>query len=611
MADNLNKQFESNAAAWLQTRMQEAVAAQQRGEFALAEQCYREVLRYAPTHADATHFLGLLAHQTGHDDVALPLLERAIQLGPQSYLYRHNLACVFQALGRHAEAEQCSLKTLARKPDYSDALFVLAKSQAAQNHDRDALTSYQRALALDPGHFDAMLGLSEVLLRRVRRAEALTSLRRARALAAGDVAKLLRAAAALQSAEAYVEARGCFEEVLAISPDCGRAYVGLGVTLANLGDMRGAEAHYREALRLKPDNAGAYYNLASQIRLKPEDPLWSPLLSLVESAPSRSTDEQILLQFAAGKVWEDAHEYDRAFPHFLEGNRLKRSATNYDESRQAAFYHEAIRWFDPEFLAAHAQAGVDADSPIFVVGMSRSGTTLIEQILASHPSVHGAGEMRLLQQSVHVELKSSASDDELPQRIAQLDDAALQSVGARYLAGTRDLAPAAARIVDKLQGNMVLLGLIHVVFPRARIIHCRRDPLDTCVSCFTRHFTTGHDFSYDLGELGRFYRLYEELMQHWSRVLPATRILEVRYENVVNDFEAQARRLIEFCGLEWNDACLHFYETRRPVRTASLTQVRQPIYASSVGRWKRYEKYLAPLQAALEGARPKQAAEAE
>lgn len=604
MADSLNKQFEANAAAWLQTRMQEAVAAQQRGEFALAEQRYREVLQQAPTHTDAIHFLGLLAHQTGHDDDALPLLERAIQLGPQSYLYRHNLACVYQALGRHAEAERCSLETLARKPDYPDALFVLARAQAAQNHDQDALASYQRVLAMDPGHFDATLGLSEVLLRRVRRAEALTSLRRARALAAGNVARLLRAAAAFQSDEAYAEARGCFEEVLAISPDCGKAHVGMGVILANLGDMPGAEAHYREALRLKPDDVGAYYNLASQIHLKPADSLWSPLMSLVESAPSRPADEQILLHFAAGKVWDDAHEYDRAFPYFLEGNRLQRADTNYDESRQMTFYHQAIRWFDAKFLAAHSQAGVDTESPVFIVGMSRSGTTLIEQILASHPSVHGAGEMQLLRQSIHVELGSSASDDELPQRVAQLDNAALRSIGTRYLEGTRELAPAAARIVDKLHGNMVLLGLIHVVFPQAHIIHCRRDPLDTCVSCFTRHFTTGHDFSYELGELGRFYHLYEELMQHWNHVLPAMRILEMHYEEVVNDFETQARRLIEFCGLEWNAACLHFYENRRPVRTASLTQVRQPIYASSVGRWKRYEKYLGPLRAALANAPP-------
>lgn len=601
MADNLHTAPPGPVAARLQSLMQEAVAAQQRGDFALAERQLREVLRQAPAHADATHFLGLLAHQTGHDDVALPLLERSVGLGPRSYLYRHNLACVYQALGRQADAERLSLETLARKPDYADAWFVLARAQAAQNRDREALASYQRAVSLDPAHFDATLGMGEVLLRMVRRAEALASLRKAHALAfaARDIERLLHAAAAFQAAEAYADARTCFDEVLGIAPDCNRAHVGLGVTLADLGDLPGAEAQYREALRLKPDDVSAFYNLVSQTRLLREDPLWPALMALAEHVESQSSDDRILLEFALGKIWEDAHDYERAFPHFLEGNRLQRAHMNYDESRQTAFYLEAMRCFDAGFLAAHADAGSTSAAPIFIVGMSRSGTTLVEQILASHPAVHGAGEVQLLRQSVRVELGALAGDEELPRRVVRLDDAALRSIGQRYLAGTRELAPTATRIVDKLQGNMVLLGLIQVLFPGAHIIHCRRDPMDTCVSCFTRHFTTGHDFSYDLGELGRFYRLYEELMRHWDRVLPPGRILEVRYEEMVGDFATQARRLIAHCGLEWDDACLQFYATRRPVRTASLTQVRQPIYTSSVGRWKHYAAQLRPLQEAL------------
>lgn len=605
MTDNPNLQRASAVlAARLQSLMQEAVAAQQRGDFAVAELRLREVLRQAPAHADATHFLGLLAHQTGNDDAALRLLERAVELGPRSYLYRHNLACVYQALGRHADAERCSRETLARRPDYADAYFVLARSQAAQNRDLEALASYERAVALEPDYFDAKLELGEVLLKMVRRREALASLRAARALAAGDEAKLLRAAAVFQSAEAYADARSCFEEVLTISPDCGRAHVGLGVILADLGDLRGAEAHYREALRLKPGDVSAYYNLVSQIHLQREDPLWPSLMELAGNAASQTAGDQILLQFAIAKVLDDAHEYERAFPYFLEGNRLQRTANNYDESRQVKFYHEAMRRFDAGFLTGHAHAGVADEAPIFIVGMSRSGTTLVEQILASHPQVYGAGEKQLLRQSLCVELGASARDDELPQLAAQLDDAALHNAAERYLAGMRELAPQAIRIVDKLHGNMVLVGLIHVIFPKAHIIHCRRDPLDTCVSCFTRHFTTGHDFTYDLAELGHFYRLYEELMQHWNRVLPAGRMLELRYEDVVSDLEGQARRLLAFCGLKWDDACLQFYENRRPVRTASLTQVRQPIYTSSVGRWRHYEKFLEPLKSALAGPAP-------
>lgn len=583
--------------------MQRAVAAQRRREFALAKECYCEVLRRNPAHADATHFLGLLAHQTGHDDEALTLLQRAIELGPRSYSYRYNLACVYQALGRHADAERCSRETLALRPDHAKALFVLARSQAAQGRDTEALASYEQLLHLDPDYFDALLESGEVLLRLARRTEGLARLRKAHASATGDQDRLLRAGAAFRSAEAYADARTCFEEVLALSWKNSAAHVGLGVVCANLGDLHQAEAHYREALRLKPDNVSAYYNLVSQVYLQRDEPLWPGLMQLGENAAAQTADNRVLLEFALGKVWEDACEYTRAFPHFLAGNRLQRARLNYSESRQAGSYHAVMRSFDAGFFAAHADGGIPDASPIFIVGMSRSGTTLVEQILASHPAVYGGGEMQLLRQSVLVELGSSLSDDDLPQRLAGLDDA-LRNIAHRYLTACRELAPQAARIVDKSHGNAMLVGLIHVLFPKAHIIHCRRDPLDTCLSCFTRRFAAGHDFSYDLRELGRFYRLHEELMQHWTRMLPAGRMIELSYEDLVADPENQARRLIAFCGLEWDDACLHFYATSRPVRTASLGQVRRPIYRSSVGRWKLYAEFLAPLQAALSGAEP-------
>ncbi|MGH8337916.1 MAG: sulfotransferase family protein, partial [Gammaproteobacteria bacterium] len=253
------------------------------------------------------------------------------------------------------------------------------------------------------------------------------------------------------------------------------------------------------------------------------------------------------------------------------------------------------------FMTHHMDAGVNDTRPVFIVGMSRSGTTLVEQILASHPKVYGAGEIQALRRCARAEFGTGEDDDTLPMRLAALESGRFARIGARYSACLDALSPDSARVTDKLPGNMALVGLIHLAFPRATIIHCVRDPRDTCVSCFSKLFTTGHYFSYELGELGRFYRLYEELMHHWREVLPPGRMLEVRYEDVVTDIEGQARKLLAFCGLPWDDTCLRFYEALRPVRTASLTQVRQPIYASSVGRWKRYEKYLDPLKQALAG----------
>lgn len=581
--------------------MQGAISAHQRGEFAVAEDHYRKVLQYSPYHADATHFLGLLAHQTGHNDAALELLQRAIELGPGSHLYRHNLAGVLQALNRPAEAERCYREALTLKPDYRQALIGLAKSQQAQNRFADALAAYDRALALAPQDLDALLGRAEVLIECVQRTAALDCCRRARTLAASDAAQLQRVGLAFHDFDAHREARACFEAALVLQPDLAEAHNSLGITLGDLGDLPHAEAEYREALRLKPDHVGAYYNLTSLIRLMPEDALWAPLMSMAETLGQRATDEQILLHFALGKVWEDNRDYDQAFEHFLYGNRLKHGYSRYDEARQVEFYRNYIRIFSTSFLANHSGAGTRDETPIFIVGMSRSGTTLVEQILASHPQVHGGGEMQLLRRCACLELGPLADEAEIPQRLAQLEGSAFTRIGERYAAALKELAPGAVRVTDKLPGNMVLVGLMHLAFPRAHIIHCVREPLDTCVSCFTKHFTTGHDFSYDLGELGRFYRLYTELMRHWHAVLPPGRMLEVRYEDVVKDLEGQARRLLTFCGLDWDDACLRFHEHRRVVRTASLAQVRQPIYASSVGRWRHYEKYLDQLKQALAG----------
>lgn len=585
----------------LQVLMQEAVVAHQRGDFPAAEARYRRVLGKDPAHADATHFLGLLAHQTGHDGVALELLERAIELGPGSHLYRHNLAGVLQALGRNAEAEHRYREALNLKPDYAEAVIGLAKTCEAQGRSAEALALYDRALTLAPRNLDVWLGRGAVLTVRVQRNQALECYRQARALAGRDTQQLQRVGMAFHGVDAHQEARACFEAALAPQPDFVEAHNSLGITLADLGDLQRAEAEYREALRLKPDHVSACYNLSSLIRLLPADSLWASLMAMEQELARRPVDEQMLLHFALGKIREDNRDYDRAFEHFLSGNYLQRARSNYDEARQAEFYRDCMRYFDSGFMAARSGAGTDDESPIFIVGMSRSGTTLVEQILASHPQVYGGGEMHLLRRCASLEMEPLANEAEIPRRLAQLESTVFTRIGERYAAALKELAPGARRVTDKLPGNMALVGLMHLAFPHAHIIHCVRDPLDTCVSCFTKHFTTGHDFSYDLRELGRFYRLYQELMNHWRAVLSPGRMLEVHYEKVVNDLEGEARRLVTFCGLDWDDACLRFHEHRRTVRTASLAQVRRPIYASSVGRWRHYEKYLDPLKQAMAG----------
>ncbi|MHB8404498.1 MAG: sulfotransferase [Gammaproteobacteria bacterium] len=583
----------------IQELMQQAVACHQQHDYARAEAGYREVLRLIPAHPDATHFLGLLAHQTGHDEAALTFLKQSVVLGPGSALYRHNLGGVFRELGQHVEAERCYHEALTLKPDYADALIGLAMAQVARGRFEDAHSNYVRVLALEPHNFEACLGGGGALLELTRRRETLDYYRNAHRLAVGDAERLQRVGLALREAGAMQDARQCFEQALKLRPDYVEAHNSLGITLGDLGDFTHAEIHYREALRLRPAYASGWHNFTSIIRLMPDDPLWPSLRAFAEQASELPAAEAGMLQFTLGKVRDDRGEYSQAFEHYLQANRLKRAVIEYDESRQKIFFQNFIHHFSATLLSKQAGAGADSELPVFIVGMSRSGTTLVEQVLASHPQVHGAGELHLLRRCLRVELGPTDNDDELPAKLVTLDVTGFRRISEHYCAELAQLAPDAARITDKLPGNMALVGLIHIAFPRAKIIHCVRDPLDTCVSCFSKLFTTGHAFSYELGELGRFYRLYEELMQHWRAALPPGRILEVRYEDVVTDLETHARRLLEFCGLPWDEACLRFHEHRRPVKTASLAQVRQPIYASSVGRWRRYAQHLEPLRQAL------------
>jgi tetratricopeptide (TPR) repeat protein len=583
----------------IQELMRHAVSCHQRLDYKNAERDYREVLHLAPEYPDATHFLGLLAHQTGHSEIALSLLKQSVVLGPGSALYRHNLAGVHRELGQHLEAQSRYLEALALKPDYLEALIGLAMSQAALAHFEDAHSNYARALSQDPHNLEACLGSGGALLELTRRREALDCYRDAQKLAAGDARNLQRVGLALRDAGAMLEAKQCFEQALSLQPDYVEAHNSLGIALGDLGDLASAESHYREALRLRPAYASAWHNLSSIARLMPDDPLSPSLKAFAEHAAGLSADEASMLQFTLGKVYDDRGEYPQAFEHYQQANRLKRTLVEYDEQRQKAFFQGFIRHFNSQFLSRHEQTGTYSELPVFIVGMSRSGTTLVEQILASHPLVHGAGELHLLRRCLRVELGTADRDDELPMRLTSMDAGGFRRIGEHYCKELVQLAPDAKRITDKLPGNMALVGLIHIAFPGARIIHCVRDPLDTCVSCFSKLFTTGHAFSYQLDELGRFYRLYEELMQYWRAVLPTHRILDVHYEDVVADMETQARRLLEFCGLPWDEACLRFHEHARTVKTASLVQVRQPIYASSVGRWRRYSQYLEPLRQAL------------
>jgi hypothetical protein len=362
-----------------------------------------------------------------------------------------------------------------------------------------------------------------------------------------------------------------------------------------------ALAEYLETLRFAPNDSQAIYFLselaaAGAYRFPDEE---VRRVRELAARPDLPIDELCRLNFALAQILDKSGSYDEAFAHCRRANELRQEIDRrcghvYDPAEQSRYADRQIATFTPAYFERVRSFGSDSELPVFVVGMPRSGTTLAEQIIASHPRAHGAGELRDIGRMVGTLPQRLGGADNYPECLARLDEATARALAEEYLQRLRQLGGEAVRVVDKFPTNFLYLGLIATLFPRARVVHCRRDPIDTCLSCYFQNFADPLPFKLDLGHLGHYYCEYERLMAHWTRVLPVP-VFELRYEELTADQEAVSRRLVEFCGLEWDERCLRFHEARRPVQTASALQVRRPLYRSSVGRWKRYESHLRTL----------------
>ncbi|QUD88270.1 tetratricopeptide repeat-containing sulfotransferase family protein [Phenylobacterium montanum] len=366
----------------------------------------------------------------------------------------------------------------------------------------------------------------------------------------------------------------------------------LGRLLQALGRLDEAAKAFEAALALQPRVGELHRNLAEVVRFAEGDPRLAAMARLA-AEPLRDSD-RISLGFALGKAYGDLGRHEAAFRSVQDACRLMRANIDYDEAGTLAMFERMAGLFTAEALAERAGQGEPSDAPIFILGMPRSGSTLVEQVLAAHPDVAAGGELTLFRDIAAAMLGQ-------PERALSLDVAGLRAIGARYLQATMGLTQGRARFTDKMPANFLMVGLIHLVLPNARIIHTVRDPVDTCLSCYATLFGDGQLYSYDLGELGRHYRAYRRLMDHWRAVLPPGVMLDIVYEDVVADLEGQARRLVDHCGLPWDPACRQFQSAERPVWTASAAQVRQPLYASSRSRWRPPAEDLAPL---IEGLGP-------
>ena len=571
---------------------------------------FRQAVALKPDQAEAHLNLGVVLLQQGRLEDAHASTRRALALAPDMVDGYRNLGAIAGRMNRLEEALACYRRALALKPDDAGVLMNLAVALVQMDRLDEAVTGLRRALTLDPNHPGIHRTLGNALMKQadqgradrrgvLLRAAAADCYRQVVVLCPGDAAAYHNLGIALLHLDRLEEAAGAFGQALALRPADAETLNNLGVALFRLGRLDEAAACYRQALVLKPEYVEAHFNQSEVRRFRPGDPELAALEALAADADGLSSGQAVHLHFALGKALEDVGEHARAFGHFLAGNAARRRLLAYDEAALRAQFSRMAAVFEAGLFDRCRGGGDPSSVPVFVVGMPRSGSTLVEQILASHPQVLGAGELTDLAEVAKFGLGPDQPEAPFPDYLGRLDRAALGRLGRAYLARLPALPPGRTRITDKMPDNFMLIGLIRLILPEARIIHTVRDPVDTCVSCFSKLFTEAQEFSFDLAELGRYYRWYHALMAHWRRVLPPDSLIEVRYEALVDDLETQARRLIGSCGLPWDPRCLSFHETRRAILTASAVQVRQPLFRGSIGRWRRYRPYLQPLLAEL------------
>jgi len=485
---------------------------------------------------------------------AAALYGKAVEFDPSHAAALNNLGSALLYLGRYEEGERYFREAMAVNPDFSDSYSNLGNLSRQKGYLGESETLLRRALKLRPNNLDARinLGLTLVVLGRTR------------------------------------DARACFSKALKTAPRNPHALFGMGQIALVEGRFDEAETTYRRVAELSPKMTDAWAAVPSARKMTNADGEW--LKSAEEMAKQAIHPwEEARLRFAMGKYWDDVHDFAQAFQNFKRGNDLlKTVAEDYDREERSRLIDESIRVYSRDDISKIGAAGSSSAKPVFVVGMPRSGTSLAEQIIASHPAAFGAGELDFW-------ATLSAKHREQAQR--PLDEAARSKVAEEYLRILEGFSGSASRIIDKAPVNSDSLGLIYSVFPNARVIYMQRDPIDTCLSCYFQQFFTGMNFAFDLSDLVHYYREHQRIMAHWRAVLPPGFILDVPYEALVADHETWSRKMLDFIGLEWDPRVLEFQTNKRQVTTASAWQVRQTIYASSVARWHNYEKFIGPLKA--------------
>ena len=646
----------------LRTAYWRALEAVRLGRFETAERQLREIQRISPGEINSLHLLGVALLSQDKLAPALEILERVVAEAPGFAHARIDRARAYRQDGRLETARTELRRVVDEKPSLAVAWLAYGDVLVDMGKLVDARHAFEQARLLDPqrqrieqataalagrdyrsseaifrdilksdaSHLSALAGLAAVAIRAGNARDAERLLSHARRHSAHH--PLVRRAwgHTLLQAERLTEAEHSFRELLQLEPHnpmnwaaLGSVYIRLlrqqdalsayeqaarldpaqaayrlaiGHINKTLGRRAQCEDAYRECLRLDPRYAEAYWSLADLKNYRFSDAELATMQDLLAS-PAASTD-QAQLHFAIARALEQRDSYCAAFSHYVAGNTLRKQTSPFSIATFEAKSRRIAACYDREFFRARAAAGHPDPAPIFIVGLPRSGSTLVEQILASHSQVEGTMELHNILAMVRQLDHLDANRDGYPERIRELTVDELTGLGRRYVEETQAVRSGRPRFIDKMPNNFSHVGLIHAILPNARIVDVRRHPLDACFSNYKQYFANGQSFSYDLEDLGRYYRCYLALMDHWDEVLPG-RVMHLQYEQLIRDPQEAVRRLLDHCGLPFEAATLNFHENRRPVRTASSEQVRQPLYASGVGYWKRFAGELEPLRAAL------------
>jgi len=561
------------------------------GQPADAVTAYRQALELSPENAEIHCNLANALRQLGELPQAQAASERTIALNPRLSMAHNNLGLVLAGQGRREQAVASYRRALALNPTYLEALNNLGNALRDLGKPGEAVALHRKAIELDPRRAVSHCDLGNALSELGRLEEATASFRQALAIKADDVQAQLGLGTVVRMQGRAAEAEASCHAVLAIEPQNVEGLLLLGELHADRGQFAQAQQLFERALAIDADSPFVYCSIATHRKMTPEDSAWLKGVKALLARPQPLAHE-IRLRSALGKYFDDLARYDEAFASYRCANDLtKRYQPGYDPSKLTRRVDRILGALDAAFLRQRQGEASASELPVFIIGMPRSGTSLTEQILASHPAVFGAGELPFWNRAFNSFEAAALRNESSTTLIA--------SLARDYLERLRTLSGTALRVIDKMPANFLYAGLIHAVFPRARIIHMQRHPLDTCLSIYFQNFFNMGAYANDLEHLAHYYQEYQRITAHWRALLPASSLLEVPYEGLIADQEGWTRRLLAFLDLPWNPRCLDFHETERVVITASRWQVRQRIHTASAGRWRNYEKHLGPLRQLL------------